>query len=114
MSPTCRTTDEVNAIVMDIGTHMCKAGYAGDDIPKAVFPSVRTSTRLLAQLDVSAGADPLHVSSIDHLQCCGVIGSEANGMEVDGQPSGSKRQIFAGQSAVNFRRDHMEVRQREI
>lgn len=32
--------DEVNAVVLDLGSHMCKAGYAGDDTPKAVFPSV--------------------------------------------------------------------------
>lgn len=32
--------DEVNAIVVEIGTHTTKAGYAGDDVPKAVFPSV--------------------------------------------------------------------------
>ena len=34
--------DEVNALVIDIGTHSTKAGYAGDDAPKAIFPSVST------------------------------------------------------------------------
>lgn len=33
-------TDEVSAIVIDLGSHTCKAGYAGEDAPKAVFPSV--------------------------------------------------------------------------
>lgn len=33
-------TDEVSAIVLDFGSHTCKAGYAGEDAPKAVFPSV--------------------------------------------------------------------------
>ncbi|KAG7590036.1 Actin family [Arabidopsis suecica] len=32
--------DEVSAIVVDLGSHTCKAGYAGKDTPKAVFPSV--------------------------------------------------------------------------
>lgn len=32
--------DEVSAIVIDLGSHTCKAGYAGEDAPKAVFPSV--------------------------------------------------------------------------
>lgn len=32
--------DEVSAIVVDLGSHTCKAGYAGEDAPKAVFPSV--------------------------------------------------------------------------
>ncbi|KAF8699395.1 hypothetical protein AX14_000997 [Amanita brunnescens Koide BX004] len=32
--------DEVAAIVIDNGSGMCKAGFAGDDAPRAVFPSV--------------------------------------------------------------------------
>ncbi|KAG5514249.1 hypothetical protein RHGRI_035600 [Rhododendron griersonianum] len=32
--------DEVSAIVIDLSSHTCKAGYAGEDAPKAVFPSV--------------------------------------------------------------------------
>ncbi|GBF90529.1 hypothetical protein Rsub_03525 [Raphidocelis subcapitata] len=31
--------DEVNAVVLDLGGCLCRAGYAGDDTPKAVFPS---------------------------------------------------------------------------
>lgn len=34
------TTDDVNAIVIDIGSSTVKAGYAGEDAPKAVYPSV--------------------------------------------------------------------------
>jgi hypothetical protein len=36
-----RSSDEVNAVVLDLGSYLCRAGYAGDDTPKAVFPSVR-------------------------------------------------------------------------
>lgn len=36
--------DEVSAIVIDLGSHTCKAGYAGEDAPKAVFPSVSSPT----------------------------------------------------------------------
>ena len=32
--------DEIVAIVVDNGSGMCKAGFAGDDFPRAVFPSV--------------------------------------------------------------------------
>ncbi|KAK9839450.1 hypothetical protein WJX81_002957 [Elliptochloris bilobata] len=32
--------DEVNAIVLDLGAGSVKAGYAGEDTPKAIFPSV--------------------------------------------------------------------------
>ena len=32
--------EEVQAIVIDNGSGMCKAGFAGDDAPRAVFPSI--------------------------------------------------------------------------
>ena len=32
--------DEVNALVADFGSHSVKVGYAGEDTPKAVFPSL--------------------------------------------------------------------------
>lgn len=31
---------EVQSIVIDNGSGMCKAGFAGDDAPRAVFPSI--------------------------------------------------------------------------
>ncbi|KAF8323836.1 Actin/actin-like protein [Clavulina sp. PMI_390] len=31
---------EINALVIDNGSGMCKAGYAGDDAPRAVFPTI--------------------------------------------------------------------------
>jgi len=32
--------DDVAALVVDNGTRMCKAGFAGDDAPRAIFPSI--------------------------------------------------------------------------
>jgi actin beta/gamma 1 len=32
--------EEVTAIVIDNGSGMCKAGFAGDDAPRVVFSSV--------------------------------------------------------------------------
>src|SRR6476660_3861373 len=32
--------EEVAALVIDNGSGMCKAGFAGDDAPRAVFPSI--------------------------------------------------------------------------
>jgi len=32
--------EEVQALVIDNGSGMCKAGFAGDDAPRAVFPSI--------------------------------------------------------------------------
>jgi hypothetical protein len=38
--PVVFVADEVSAIVVDVGYTNCKAGFAGEDNPKAVFPSV--------------------------------------------------------------------------
>lgn len=32
--------DETTALVCDNGSGLCKAGFAGDDAPRAVFPSI--------------------------------------------------------------------------
>lgn len=32
--------EEIAALVVDNGSGMCKAGFAGDDAPRAVFPSI--------------------------------------------------------------------------
>merc|ERR1712032_639076 len=32
--------EEIQALVIDNGSGMCKAGFAGDDAPRAVFPSI--------------------------------------------------------------------------
>ena len=32
--------DECVALVIDNGSGMCKAGFGGDDAPRAVFPSL--------------------------------------------------------------------------
>merc|ERR1712137_138850 len=36
----CDDDEESAALVVDNGSGMCKAGFAGDDAPRAVFPSV--------------------------------------------------------------------------
>ena len=35
-----RMCDDVQALVVDSGSGMCRAGFAGDDAPRAVFPSI--------------------------------------------------------------------------
>ena len=32
--------DEISAVVIDNGSGMCKAGFGGDDAPRAVFPAI--------------------------------------------------------------------------
>ncbi|PRP79790.1 hypothetical protein PROFUN_12544 [Planoprotostelium fungivorum] len=39
-SITVAMSDDVQALVVDNGSGMCKAGFAGDDAPRAVFPSI--------------------------------------------------------------------------
>lgn len=50
------STDEVSAIVIDLGSHTCKAGYAGEDAPKAVFPSVSYKVFVLFRLQINNAA----------------------------------------------------------
>nr|CAG4643914.1 EOG090X0515 [Lepidurus arcticus] len=40
LSSTKMCDDDVAALVVDNGSGMCKAGFAGDDAPRAVFPSI--------------------------------------------------------------------------
>src|SRR5690348_5507769 len=54
--------DEVTALVIDAGSGMVKAGFAGDDAPRAVFPSIvgrprhtGTLRALLTSLGVMVG-----------------------------------------------------------
>ena len=43
--------DDIAALVIDNGSGMCKAGFAGDDAPRAVFPSIVGRPRY--QVDIS-------------------------------------------------------------
>ncbi|XP_051189571.1 actin-related protein 4 [Lolium perenne] len=90
--------DEVSAIVIDVGSYSCKAGYAGDDAPKAVFPSVVGSIEQTGDTDeakpekeADSASDPKN-------------GSKP--MDVD--KAKTKRKFFVGQE-LEFRRDHMEL-----
>lgn len=43
--------DDVAALVIDNGSGMCKAGFAGDDAPRAVFPSIVGRPRHQVSID---------------------------------------------------------------
>ncbi|KAK0588062.1 hypothetical protein LWI29_033706 [Acer saccharum] len=88
--------DEVSAIVLDLGSHTCKAGYAGEDAPKAVFPSV-------------VGAfDQMDVDDSDNTERNSGSGIDAKN-NVDSNKGKGKRKLYVGTQALGFRRDHMEV-----
>jgi actin-like protein 6A len=78
--------DEVGAVVMDIGTHTTKAGFAGEDMPKAIFPS--------------------------YVGVRSIVNEEQNdkSMEVDGEEKESlpKTTYYLGQQ-LSVPRDHMKV-----
>ncbi|KAL5751358.1 hypothetical protein ACOSP7_025961 [Xanthoceras sorbifolium] len=88
--------DEVSAIVLDLGSHTCKAGYAGEDAPKAVFPSV---VGAFDQMDVddSENAERNSGSGIDATN------------NVDSNKGKGKRKLYVGTQALGFHHDHMEV-----
>ena len=37
--------EDIAAVVIDNGSGMCKAGFAGDDAPRAVFPALTGRAR---------------------------------------------------------------------
>lgn len=91
--------DEVSAIVIDLGSHTCKAGYAGEDAPKAVFPSVVGSidqTGAVEDVKSEKDAD----SNLD----------SKNGVKSsDSDKTKPKRKLYVGNQALGYRRDFMEV-----
>lgn len=111
------TLDEVSAIVVDIGTCTTKAGYAGEDSPKSVFPSVC----LLSQ--ITTAISHLFIKHVGTLYTTGgqdnVIGAgvKAVGDEGDvpmseaGATHGNDKnvQYFVGTNALHYRRPFMEI-----
>ncbi|XP_050235722.1 actin-related protein 4-like [Mercurialis annua] len=88
--------DEVSAIVIDLGSHTCKAGYAGEDAPKAVFPSVVGS---IDQMEIE---DPASVEKN--------ASADSKSVNVkDSEKVKGNRKLYVGSQALGFRRDNMEV-----
>ncbi|BBN19194.1 actin-like protein 6A [Marchantia polymorpha subsp. ruderalis] len=96
--------DEVSAIVLDLGSHSCKAGYAGEDAPKAVLPSLVGTM------------DPMYLPQEPEQPAkMGVDGDNNNavdpktGKPVEAAAKKSTRKLYTGVQAMGYRRDHMEV-----
>ncbi|CAN7058767.1 unnamed protein product, partial [Brassica oleracea var. botrytis] len=85
--------DEVSAIVVDLGSHTCKAGYAGEDAPKAVFPSVVGAVDGVEAMDVDVDSAKTNSNSEDSKS----------------EKEKGKRKLCVGSQALNYRRDHMEI-----
>ncbi|GBG64754.1 hypothetical protein CBR_g46712 [Chara braunii] len=97
--------DEVSALVIDVGWNTCKAGYAGEDAPKAVFPS------LVGVIEKSGAAD----GSAAALGNGDVEMGDAEEKRTGNKPGGdgndkarkANRKLYV--NALGFRRDFMEV-----
>lgn len=72
--------DEVNAIVVDIGTYQVKAGYAGEDAPKFSCP---TSLGVAGQGPPSKGSkDAMDIDSRQFKAGLGSLETARDGMDV--------------------------------
>ncbi|GJP45964.1 hypothetical protein CLOM_g5301 [Closterium sp. NIES-68] len=110
--------DEVSALVLDLGSHTCKAGYAGEDAPKAVFPSVFGVVEVDAKgADGDGGkgegaADEGPEAKRVKLEGgsgAAAVAAGAAGASANGSTPGGKRKLFVGSNALGYRRDFMEV-----
>uniref|UniRef100_A0A8C2XMD1 Actin beta n=1 Tax=Cyclopterus lumpus TaxID=8103 RepID=A0A8C2XMD1_CYCLU len=60
--------DDIAALVVDNGSGMCKAGFAGDDAPRAVFPSIVGRPRHQVRME-SCG---IHETTYNSIMKCDV------------------------------------------
>eukprot|EP00191_Tetraselmis_sp_GSL018_P005574 CAMPEP_0177603596 /NCGR_PEP_ID=MMETSP0419_2-20121207/15605_1 /TAXON_ID=582737 /ORGANISM="Tetraselmis sp., Strain GSL018" /LENGTH=415 /DNA_ID=CAMNT_0019097395 /DNA_START=48 /DNA_END=1292 /DNA_ORIENTATION=+ len=92
--------DEVNAVVVDVGSYTVKAGYAGDDVPKAVFPS--WVGKVPGELRKGSGDGGLD----------GAEGETAKAEDTEGEGGSGRKQrqrYHVGLLEAGYRRDDMEV-----
>ncbi|CCM02833.1 uncharacterized protein FIBRA_04945 [Fibroporia radiculosa] len=91
--------DEVSALVIDIGTSSIRAGYAGDDTPKAIIPTAYGYTELPDEA-VSVPADGDVTMNEE---------STAEG-EATSIPSSQKKiKLFLGQNGPSMWREGMQI-----
>ena len=71
--------DEIAALVIDNGSGMCKAGFAGDDAPRAVFPSIvgrprhQVYTPLIRPVHLSYSDDHSGLRMIVYMYVCPLV-----------------------------------------
>jgi len=107
--------DEVGALVLDLGSHFSKAGYAGEDTPKAVF---HTAVGSVWSEDVSMDVDSTEHASGVTSTAVGSSSSASASSSIPASSSGmvssvaatcsSGKQYLVGRSQF-YRRDHMRI-----
>ncbi|KAI8372732.1 actin family [Radiomyces spectabilis] len=90
--------DEVNALVMDVGSTTTRAGYAGEDTPKAVFP---TCYGYLEEPDVDPSSQTKPTDG--DITMTEAAASESSDPRV-------KKSYFIGDTKINTWRANMEVK----
>ncbi|KAF9821434.1 hypothetical protein IEO21_00680 [Rhodonia placenta] len=88
--------DEVSALVVDIGTSSLRAGYAGDDTPKAIIP---TTYGYIEELDTPAENGDGDVSMSD-------AGANAESEAADPR---TKVKLYIGANGPSLWRENMKV-----
>lgn len=96
--------DEVSAIVIDLGSNTCKGGYAGEDTPKAVFPS---------SVGVIDREEEVTDAGKDKEEEPGKSDGDKEMKDADGEASAERQRKKSRTYYVNqlgcYRRDNMEV-----
>ena len=82
-------SDEVSALVLDIGTSTLRAGYAGDDTPKAIIPTS------YGFLPVARDGD--------------VAMTEADAEGADPVPARDESKLYIGQQGPSVWREDMQI-----
>lgn len=84
--------DEVNALVLDIGTTMTRAGYAGEDTPRVMFPT-------------SVGYVDIEETAKEDVEM-----TEGDAPPAQPATPQRKRQYYIGDNKINTFRSNMEVK----
>ncbi|KAI8820591.1 actin family [Fimicolochytrium jonesii] len=72
--------DEVSALVFDIGSSTSKVGYAGEDTPKAVYPS-------WVGYPDDTGAAPMDTDESNNATTGGMVGEDGSEVKAEGEDS---------------------------
>jgi len=113
--------DEVGALVLDLGTQFSKAGYAGEDTPKAVFHTAVGSIYtddLAMDVDLTEHASGVGSSSIGASAASAAAAASASPAAASASSAsgaaqttrGGNKQYFVGRAQLT-RRDHMQITQ---
>lgn len=90
--------DDVSSCVLDIGHYEIRAGYSGEDQPRSVMPSI------VGTYEQSTNVPQQQAEDVE------MAGEEGNIINTSEAPrSKMEKRIICGSSALNFKRDNMQI-----